>query len=221
MQHFGETRNWMRLAVITGLATLGAYFVAILVPLPSLRLSYLAFMIFGPLFCTTIFALRMYLKEDHPTIALDVGAMLLIIAGAINTLMAAMQGALRIYFDDLPHGDAVAETAHTAWKMAFHSGNALQLGADMAWDVFVLSGVVVLGIALIRHPRFGPWFGWSAIVLGAAGLVLNSATFPTPPAQGDLVDVGPFVGLWFGAVTIRVLWLLRRVDGAEEPSSQP
>jgi hypothetical protein len=120
-----------------------------------------------------------------------------------------MQGALRIYFDDLPHGESVAGAAHTAWKMGYHSGNALQLGADMAWDVFVLSGVTILGLAMLRHPRFSAWFGWVAIIIGCAGLMLNSATFPTPPAEGQLIDIGPFVGIWFGAVVVRALFLLR------------
>ena len=219
MQYSDDTRRYMLVAVIAGLATLATYFIAILVPLPSLRASYVVFMAFGPLFCVTIFALRMFLKEEHPSIALDVGALLMIIAGAINTLMAAMQGALRIYFNDLPHDESVPEAAQTAWKMGFHSGNALQLGADMAWDVFVLSGFIVWGVALLRHPRFGPWFAWSAIALGAAGLILNAATFPTPPAEGDLLDIGPFVGLWFAAATIRVILLLREKGSAPAASA--
>jgi hypothetical protein len=218
MHYTADTRRYMRLAVICGIATLATYLVAILVPLPSLRVSYLLFMAFGPLFCVSIFALRMFLKEDRPSIALDVATLLLVIAGAINTLMAAMQGALRIYFNDLPHGESVPEAAHTAWKMGLHSGNALQLGADMAWDIFVLSGLIIWGVALIRHPRFGPWFAWSAIAIGAAGLVLNSATFPTPPAEGDLFDIGPFVGLWFAAATIRVILLLREKGGSTAAS---
>lgn len=203
-----DARIYVRLFIVCGLATLTSYLVALFVPLPSLRMSYLVFMAFGPLFCVSAFALRMILRQENPSIALEVGTLLLVIAGAINTLMAAMQGALRIYFDDLPHGDAVAETAHTAWKMGYHSGNAIQLGADMAWDVFVLSGVSILGLAMLRHPRVSAWFGWTAIAIGCGGLVLNSATFPIPPAEGQLVDVGPFVGIWFGAVVIRVvLWL--------------
>jgi hypothetical protein len=200
----------MWLAVICGLATLASYTIALAVPLPSLRASYLVFMAFGPLFCVSVFAFRMVIRNERPSIALDVATLLLVIAGAINTLMAAMQGALRISFSDLPHGESVAETAHTAWKMGFHSGNAVQLGADMAWDVFVLSGVAVLGLALLRHPRFSQWFGWSAILIGIAGLALNSATFPTPPAEGELIDIGPFVGLWFAAMTVRIIFLLRK-----------
>jgi uncharacterized membrane protein len=199
----------MRLFIICGLATLIAYIVALFVPLPSLRMSYLVFMAFGPLFCVSVFALRFLLGQEYPSVALDVATLLLVIAGAINTLMAAMQGSLRIYFNDLPHGESATETAHTAWKMGFHSGNSLQLGADMAWDVFVLSGIVILGTAMLRHPRFGSWFGWTAVVIGLLGLVLNSMTFPTPPAEGQLVDVGPLVGIWFGAVVVRVVFWMR------------
>jgi len=175
-------------------------------------MSYLVFMAFGPLFCISVFALRMLLRQEFPSVALDVATLLLVIAGAINTLMAAMQGALRIYFNGLPHGESVAETAHTAWKMGYHSGNSLQLGADMAWDVFVLSGVVILGAAMLRHPRFGFWFGWTAILIGSLGLILNSATFPTPPAEGQLIDVGPLVGLWFGAVVVSVIFWMQKVS---------
>jgi hypothetical protein len=206
-----DTKIYMRLFIICGTATLTSYLVALFVPLPSLRMSYLVFMAFGPLFCVSVFALRMILKQDLPSVALEVGTLLLVIAGAINTLMAAMQGALRIYFDDLPHGDAVAETAHTAWKMSYHSGNSIQLGADMAWDVFVLSGVTILGLAILRHPRFNSLFGWTAIVVGCVGLMLNSATFPTPPAEGQLIDIGPFVGVWFGAVVVRMFFWQRAV----------
>ncbi len=89
----------------------------------------------------------------------------------------------------------------------------------MAWDVFVLSGLVIWGVALLGHPRFGPWFAWPAIAIGAAGLVLNAATFPTPPAEGELFDIGPFVGLWFTAATIRPIAspLCRAIKGWSLP----
>ena len=47
-------------------------------------------------------------------------------------------------------------------------------------------------------------------IIGLAGLVLNAWTFPTPPADGELFDIGPFVGLWFAAATIRLTLLLKR-----------
>ena len=104
-QYSTEMKTYMHLVVICGSATLVTYLVALAVPLPSLRMSYLVFMAFGPLFCTTVFALRGLLKQEAPSVALDVATLLLMIAGAINTMMAAMQGALRIFFNELPHGE--------------------------------------------------------------------------------------------------------------------
>ena len=101
--------------------------------------------------------------------------------------------------------EAFGEAETAAWRMALSSGDAVQLGADMAFDIFMLAGVVVLGIALLRHPRFGPLFGWPAVVIGLGGLVLNTATFPIPPAQAGLFDGGPLVGLWFLVVTIQMI----------------
>lgn len=208
--YHAETRRWMWVAIVCGLATVTSYVVATQIPVGlSLRSSYLIFICFGPLFCTAILAFHMFLRVERSSVALHIGTLLLLIGGAINTVMAAMQGSLRLYFDKLPHDDSVAEATRTAWRMALHAGNALQLGADVAWDAFVLSGLVVWGFAFIRHPRFGPWFGWSAVAVGAGGLVLNACTFPMPPAEEGLFDGGPLVGLWFTATTIQLIRLLR------------
>ena len=47
-----DTKTYLRLFIVCGLATLMTYLVALFVPLPSLRMSYLVFMAFGPLFST-------------------------------------------------------------------------------------------------------------------------------------------------------------------------
>lgn len=203
--HRSDTKGWMLLSIVCGLGAIALY-TAIQLPLDlPLRPIYLAFMAFGPLLCLAILGLDRYLIAEASPVAIHAGALLMIAGGAINTVMAAMQGALRIYMADIPHGEGTAEAARAGWQMAMHAGNALQLGADMAWDVFMLAGLAIWGWALLRHPRFGPWFGWSALAIGAGGLTLNAWTFPTPPAAAGLVDGGPLVGLWFAAVTIRLI----------------
>jgi hypothetical protein len=43
------------------------------------------------------------------------------------------------------------------------------------------------------------------MLLAVLLLGFNLATFPEPPGESNLVDLGPFVGLWYLAVTIQ-LW---------------
>ncbi len=107
-----------------------------------------------------------------------------------------------------------------------HPGRAfigIWLGLDVAWDVFIGSGTVLFGIALWRHPRFHPLLGLGGVALGALLLVLNIATFPTPPAEAGLVDVGPFVALWYVVLCVWVLVAARAMarPGRRERGSVP
>jgi hypothetical protein len=71
------------------------------------------------------------------------------------------------------------------------------------------------------------------VIVGAAGvaiavglLALNLYTFPTPPAEAGLVDLGPAVGLWYLVVTVMLLSSLRWAraiiarDAAARPDSR-
>ena len=53
-----------------------------------------------------------------------------------------------------------------------------------------------------------PWAIPSA-ALGVALIGLNAATFPWPPADRGLVDIGPFIGLFVMALAARLAWLGR------------
>ena len=81
---------------------------------------------------------------------------------------------------------------------------AVWLGLDVAWDAYIGLGTVLFGVSMFRHPRFGRVFGTGGIVLGLGLLVLNLYTFPTPPANAGLIDLGPFIGLWYLAVSIQM-----------------
>lgn len=207
-----SSRQWILMGIISGLGALITYAISMTISI-SLHVNYIIFIAFGPCLCIAVLSLYMFLKEHQNSVLLQTGTMLMIIAGGINSVMAAMQGALRIYFDNLPHDSSVVETTRTAWEMGMHSGNALQLGADVAWDFFLLIGMVLWGIAITHHPRFGKWFGWPAVVIGAAGLILNSWTFPDPPGSSGLIDIGPFVGLFFTVVTIQLIRLYIKSSG--------
>lgn len=199
-------QRWTLAGIVGGVGAALTYFLAIAGPLPILA-SYIAFMAFGPFLCVAIVSFFHYFKVSHDTITLRLGSVLLVLAGAINTLMAALQGALRLYMYDLPQAESTVETTKVAFKLALHAGNALQLGADVAWDYFVLPGMALFAIGIMGHPRFQKWFCWLGVAIGAAGMVFNCWTFPDPPNAAGLIDVGPLAGIWFTVFTIQMIRL--------------
>jgi xanthosine utilization system XapX-like protein len=81
----------------------------------------------------------------------------------------------------------------------------VDLGLDVAWDAYICLGTFLFSWNMLRHPRFGRIFGGLVLLLSAGLAVLNLAAFPAPPAYAGLIDLGPFVGLWYVAVSIQLL----------------
>jgi hypothetical protein len=95
------------------------------------------------------------------------------------------------------------------YRHIFRGVFTVQLGLDVAWDIFICAGTVLLALAMWAHPRFGKAFTVTGVVIGGLTLGLNLYTFPVPPAAAELVDLGPVVGLWFFIVTIQLTRSLR------------
>lgn len=83
-------------------------------------------------------------------------------------------------------------------------------GLDVAWDLLIGMALVLSGVAMRRRTGLG--LGWAvpSVVLGVALIALNAATFPWPPADRGLVDVGPLIGLFVIALASRLVLLGRR-----------
>ena len=91
-------------------------------------------------------------------------------------------------------------------------GTSTALVVVSAWPILsiVYSYGLCSFIAAERESRgLGrPWAIPSA-ALGVALIGLNAATFPWPPADRGLVDIGPFIGLFVMALAARLAWLGR------------
>lgn len=83
-------------------------------------------------------------------------------------------------------------------------------GLDVAWDFLIGVALVLSGIAIWRRAGLGPGWGTLSIALGAALVVLNAITFPWPPGDSGLVDIGPAIGVFDIALGGRLIWLGRR-----------
>jgi hypothetical protein len=175
--------RWIRLGIAAGLGASVAYPLLLVVPSPLVTVVLGALL--GPLIGAASLGLCELLRLHERSVAAVLGAISNIVAGALFCAMALVQLAVR-------QGTDPATGLVGVW-----------LGLDVAWDVYIGLGTIAFAVAMLRHPRFGWWFAGSGLALGLLELVLNLGTFPTPPAEAELLDIGPFVGLWYLAATLR------------------
>ncbi len=99
-------------------------------------------------------------------------------------------------------------------------GSALRVvGLDVAWDVFLALGTVLLAWNMWHHPRFGRLLAVSGSVIAIALVVANLAVFPEPPGQAGSIDLGPVIGLWYLIVTVRLAMSGRWAAAHEVPDA--
>jgi branched-subunit amino acid ABC-type transport system permease component len=206
--------RWVKVGIVCGILADLCYGLAIGLPMPE-RLTDIVFFAFGPLLMAGAPGTYFFIKQYRNSITLQVGTLFIIAAGMSVTVMAVVQRAVISTF--LPiKPEATNVAAYEAWKRGCESGNAVQLGLDIVWDIFILTGTVLLAISMFSHPRLGKVVSTVGITIGLLGLYFNLSTFPTPPGVAGSFDIGPFVGLWFLAVTIMMIanlkWMRQSLD---------
>ena len=133
-----------------------------------------------------------------------------IIAGTLVNLMLVVQSAIVL---------TVPREARSDLGFAWDGLNMVQLGMDVSWDTYISLATLLLGLAMLAHPRFGIIWGGISILIGGGLLLFNLATFPIPPAAAGSFDLGPVMGAWYAVVAIRVLlsrkWVDERLAGMD------
>jgi len=180
--------RFIRLGIVAGFVTCIGYPVVSFAPLPH-RLAIVLVALLGPALGVASLGLREALRLHERSVAATLGGAFNLLAGALFTAMLLVQLAVRGY----ALSEALPSRLVGVW-----------LGLDVAWDVYVGIGTIFFSIAMLRHPRFGPWYAAPGLLIAAALLALNLGTFPLPPGEAGLVDVGPLVGLWYLVVTVRM-----------------
>jgi hypothetical protein len=179
--------RWIQVGIVAGLAASVLYPVLLFAPLP-LAATAAAAAFLGPSIGIGSLGLRQLIKLRGRSVAATLGAVSNFAAGALFTGMVLVQLAVRHSGSDIaPQRDLVG-----VW-----------LGLDVAWDVYIGLGTLFFAWSMLGHPRFRWPYAVPGFALGILVIVLNLNTFPTPPAEVGSVDVGPFVGLWYLAATLR------------------
>jgi hypothetical protein len=105
--------------------------------------------------------------------------------------------------------ESLDEASQSAFRRAL---NLVDLGLDVAWDMLIGTALIFSGVAIRGRRGLGIAWAVPSVLLGAALIVLNAATFPMPPGSAGLVDIGPAIGLFVILLATRLVVLGRRVN---------
>lgn len=173
----------------------------------SAGLELAAACVFGPALMAFSMGLYHVLRAHRRTVSLDLGLMANLAAGISVTMMMFAQLGLDRWFE-LEFGPGATESSERALRAGFEAANGIQLGLDVAWDVFLIMGAVLLAWNMSVHPRFGRVLALPGIVIAVALLVINVAAFPEPLGH-KAIDLGPVIGLWYVIVSVRLATSVR------------
>ncbi len=162
----------------------------------SQRLSLVLAFAIGPVAVWGTLAISENLVRVFGTFTLRVGTIFLVIGFALLTLMVTMQQAVFAEYQELL-GDLASAQAPASLKESFALVNRVQLGADVAFDIFYSLGIILISIVIVRRYGFGRLVGIYGLVVASGLLALNIWYFPTPPAAAGSVDLGPATIVWW------------------------
>lgn len=199
-----------RISLAFGLLGLLSYlFVAIEpIALPEQLLLSIAFLI-GPLVIIGLVGFYRALLEQGDSLILQLAGLFAVVAFSFFCLMLVVQQSVRLFLRDYI-AEAPDEAARETLRVVARGVNPVQLGIDVTFDIFICLSMVCFALVFSRRLPLGKIVGVSGVALALGLLFLNLATFPRPPADAGLLDLGPFVALWWLAVIGLYSWQARK-----------
>ena len=215
--------HWVKLGAIAGIIGVLSYFGTQIPLIPEQVARLLAFS-FGPWLIIWSIGTYVFLCLDRVSIPAQIGSLFLGIAGFTVNIMLVIQQSL---FSSLNgYGGHLREVTDPAavdsLRMVWHGMHAIHYGLDVSFDIFLMVGLILLSIAMLRHPRFGWPFSLPGVIINLAALLNNLSTFPIPPGSetGTFLDLGPLVGLWCLVIAIQMMrsltWTKSKIEAFSE-----
>ncbi len=167
-------------------------------------LAYLLAMCWPILSLVFLFSLYRYVAISRQGPANQLAFLFAGLAFAMVAIMISVQLGVRAgieqYIAEKPGSEEML-------RLIRQSVRLVDMGIDVAWDLFIGTALIFLCFAILRHGDFGVAWGIPAGVLGLLLIVLNVATFPWPPNTQGLIDIGPAIGVFIIALSGRLLQL--------------
>ncbi len=151
----------------------------------------------SPVAIVGVVAIGDLLLEQQDSFALQIGKFYGVLAFAIFEIMLCVQLGSRMFFKDHMLGDAQEEISQNVSEAIYRGVNSVQFTIDIAFDIFYCLMIILFSFEMYRNRYFGKLIGLFGIVAGLGLLVLNLWTFPYPPGESGLVDLGPVTAVWW------------------------
>ncbi|MCK6543465.1 hypothetical protein L6Q79_12375 [bacterium] len=201
---------------IAGVLSVISYLCIITVSLNP-ALTFVGVMLFSILGIISWYALHILLKGDMDDHLSVIGFYMGALAFLVLAVFLAAQIAIQAGFED-SFIKELSVDPNTS-RLVQRAVRLIDMGLDVVWDMFIGTSFLCYAIVMRRHPYFG-WiwtlpFGLLAILL----IVLNAATFPWPPSEMGLFDVGPFCGLFMIAIHVRMIGIAIRMNKRSAPEA--
>lgn len=125
-----------------------------------------------------------------------IGTLLLVLAFFQFTLMTVVQQAMVIT-------RANPEFQKPETIQLFSLLNSVHLGMDVVFEIFYSFGILLVSVSFIAA---GPktFTGWYGVIMSLSLLVLNLYSFPIPPKENGLVDLGVLTIPWWIIFIIKI-----------------
>lgn len=191
---------------IAGILSVTCYVLAITLPWPETQLGTSTALLVASawpiLSIVYSYGLYTFIAAERQSSANRLGFVFAVMAFTTVLAMIVIQFAVGAGFREIASG--LDEPTAEALR---HGLRLVDLGLDVAWDLLIGTALALSGIAMRRRTGLGPGWAITSAALGIALIGLNAATFPWPPADRGLFDIGPFVGLFVMALAGRLALL--------------
>ena len=169
------------------------------------NLSIFMMLMLGPFAIFGMVSIADFLNRDKRFEVVILGKIFGITAFSIWVCVMCIQQGTRLYFHEVLIPQATLENIEI-YKMVLQGANSVQFTLDIAFDIFYCLLVMLYSVAMMQDKYFGKIIGIFGLLSGLGLLVLNLYTFPYPPAESGLIDLGPVTGIFWViviAMTVR------------------
>jgi peptidoglycan/LPS O-acetylase OafA/YrhL len=177
-----------------GICSIVSYLVIAFIDLP-VPLTFLLAMMFPILGIAFIYSAKEFIEGMAPSFVNKLAFVYGTIAFSITAIFLSAQLAVQAGIDT---------TGSATLKEIKSSIRLVDMGMDVAWDLFIGS-FMILFMFSVQKIKSLKWWGIVMGVLGIALIILNVITFPDPPADKGLFDIGPFIGVYILILAIKML----------------